>query len=509
MKLTEFVKGLYSTIHTGLIHLFRKRMTTMYPYTQDYPTVDMYAYDPKAGVAVSGWRGRHYLDMSKCTGCQLCYIACENIAEAIEMIPVPGAAHPQNKKSIYPGVDYGRCLPGWTLIMTDRGMIPIEKVQIGDRVLTHSGKFKRVTHLFRRNYTGRIYTFKTYGNTKPLTVTEGHPILVWRNNQLVWLTPEKICNGDYLTRPIIKEEYSEQMVTHTYEIEHEDSQGNYLTLEKKYLKISAQLLRLIGYYVSRGIVEGQNVIFEFKEMKLAEDMINCIEAIFGSQKRYISQEVMKNNFKIKISSPTIASFFSQFGSVEDKRLPAWLMTAAPSLQRDIIESARVDHYDGIIRLETCSGILASQYIFILERLGFATSVEELSKGNLVSYLVTASIQLDDYERYARKSEDMIFVKIKDIQVEDAEKMEVFNLEVEEDNSYVASNVVVHNCVFCGFCVDACPFYALYMTPVTELSELNRSDLWYSPIELSKPPPPNPAPRVNLKIDIERGAHDER
>lgn len=110
MKASQFVKGLIISVSTGFIHLFRRRMTTMYPETQNYPTTSIYAYDPKKGVAVSGWRGRHYLDMTKCTGCQLCYIACENIAQAIEMVPVPGAAHPQNKKSIYPGVDYGRCV---------------------------------------------------------------------------------------------------------------------------------------------------------------------------------------------------------------------------------------------------------------------------------------------------------------------------------------------------------------------------------------------------------------
>jgi NADH-quinone oxidoreductase subunit I len=110
MKPLHFVSGLLNTLRTGTRHFFMHRMTTMYPQTQNYPNTDMYAYDPKKGVAVSGWRGRHYLDMSKCTGCQLCYIACENIAEAIEMVPVPEAAHAQNKKSIYPGVDYGRCV---------------------------------------------------------------------------------------------------------------------------------------------------------------------------------------------------------------------------------------------------------------------------------------------------------------------------------------------------------------------------------------------------------------
>jgi NADH-quinone oxidoreductase subunit I len=110
MKAAQFLKGLAISVWTGTAHLFRHRMTSMYPEIQNYPNTEMYAYDPKKGVGVSGWRGRHYLDMSKCTGCQLCYIACENISEAIEMIPVPEAAHPQNKKSIYPGIDYGRCV---------------------------------------------------------------------------------------------------------------------------------------------------------------------------------------------------------------------------------------------------------------------------------------------------------------------------------------------------------------------------------------------------------------
>ncbi|MEM0075728.1 MAG: hypothetical protein QXV84_05215, partial [Conexivisphaerales archaeon] len=98
MKITEFVKGFMISVNTGIQHLFRKRMTTMYPETQNYPTLDMYAYDPRKGIAVSGWRGRHYLDMTKCTGCQLCYIACENISEAIEMVPLPETNYPQNKK---------------------------------------------------------------------------------------------------------------------------------------------------------------------------------------------------------------------------------------------------------------------------------------------------------------------------------------------------------------------------------------------------------------------------
>ncbi|MCS7143004.1 MAG: 4Fe-4S binding protein [Aigarchaeota archaeon] len=40
------------------------------------------------------------------------------------------------------------------------------------------------------------------------------------------------------------------------------------------------------------------------------------------------------------------------------------------------------------------------------------------------------------------------------------------------------------CVFCGLCVDACPFYALEMSPDVELSALERPGLVYNPISLA-------------------------
>jgi len=84
-------------------------MTLRYPEAVSYPIEGMYSFDPKKGLSSNGWRGLHYLDMEKCTGCQLCALACKNIAEAIEMVPV-NVSYPQNKKEIYPSVDYGRCV---------------------------------------------------------------------------------------------------------------------------------------------------------------------------------------------------------------------------------------------------------------------------------------------------------------------------------------------------------------------------------------------------------------
>jgi Fe-S-cluster-containing hydrogenase component 2 len=43
-------------------------------------------YSCHSGIAYPGTEGRHLLIMEKCTGCSLCDIACQNIAEAITMV---------------------------------------------------------------------------------------------------------------------------------------------------------------------------------------------------------------------------------------------------------------------------------------------------------------------------------------------------------------------------------------------------------------------------------------
>jgi len=43
------------------------------------------------------------------------------------------------------------------------------------------------------------------------------------------------------------------------------------------------------------------------------------------------------------------------------------------------------------------------------------------------------------------------------------------------------------CVFCGFCVDACPFYALFMTNDYELSSFTKEHLIYTPGQLAVKP----------------------
>ncbi|MGC9181633.1 4Fe-4S binding protein [Thermogladius sp.] len=72
------------------------------PSTVQYPYV-------KTEVEAA-YRGRHYADLKKCTGCSLCAIECPADAIAMTQIPAHLEAPKSNPRRVYPKIDYGRCV---------------------------------------------------------------------------------------------------------------------------------------------------------------------------------------------------------------------------------------------------------------------------------------------------------------------------------------------------------------------------------------------------------------
>ncbi len=90
--------------------MFIRRFTLRYPEQKIALQGDGYQYDPKLGVGIAGYRGRHLLHIDKCTGCSLCFMMCKGITQAIKMINLPDKNITVNKRSIFPQIDYSRCV---------------------------------------------------------------------------------------------------------------------------------------------------------------------------------------------------------------------------------------------------------------------------------------------------------------------------------------------------------------------------------------------------------------
>lgn len=81
------VGRLLKPLIVGVRHVFTKPITVKYPFTKlENIQEEHYSYDPKIGVAVPGYRGRHLLYLDRCTGCGACERACQEISEAMSLV---------------------------------------------------------------------------------------------------------------------------------------------------------------------------------------------------------------------------------------------------------------------------------------------------------------------------------------------------------------------------------------------------------------------------------------
>ena len=70
------------------------------------------------------------------------------------------------------------CFVSGTQIDTPDGTKSIEKITVGEYVLTHSGRYKKVYHTQVRPHTGKIYKIRYFGDTSTtIKATDEHPFL--------------------------------------------------------------------------------------------------------------------------------------------------------------------------------------------------------------------------------------------------------------------------------------------------------------------------------------------
>lgn len=91
-------------------------------------------------------------------------------------------------------LDHRTCFPAGTLITTSKGDKPVEQIETGDIVLSHTGQWRRAYEPMSRTYSGAMVTL-TAGNFT-VTCTSDHPVLIEREGKLQWMEARGIRRGD-------------------------------------------------------------------------------------------------------------------------------------------------------------------------------------------------------------------------------------------------------------------------------------------------------------------------
>lgn len=245
----------------------------------------------------------------------------------------------------------------------------------------------------------------------------------------------------------------------------------------RYIFLDANLMRLIGYFTAEGYVVGNannrqlRFAFNENEVEFIEDVKQLVSKIFGYDKTAV-RPTPRRAIEIIVSNHAIAKFFEWLmpkGAV-NKRLPDFVLNQSPENLRQFLIGAL--RGDGSLKdarrvgYKTASPHLAHQIAEVFARLGYLASVQSYEPKNesySTSYYVRIGgeqakrfavefpeLNLDFPENIKHKQdvfadEDYFYVAIRSVEILENQELEVFNLEVEEDHTYIANRVAVHNC----------------------------------------------------------------
>jgi hypothetical protein len=358
------------------------------------------------------------------------------------------------------------CFPAGTLILTSIGLLPIENVRVGDQVLTHRGRWRPVTATMRQ----KADTIIVGGMGHPgLEMTPNHPVWVWpakraglRDDRhqcryLVgaepsWTPAGNLASGEWLWASPTNFGAPPTAIP---------------LVGGRGIDFRLEFWWLVGRWLGDGVVrlrprssEVQIVCGKHEADKLARQL--AIASPVGGRARGGELRWHRRELRTAIAFTTrhdgLANWLhEQFGQhAHGKRLPAWAL-AMPERSRcallDGYVSADGNVTERITRASTVSRELAIGMRLLGESLGHATGLtaghqggDGIIEGRVVhqrpSWIIRWSTR--GLRAHSKTTDLHRWLPIRSV-LPGRTGVEVYNLTVADDESYVAEGIVVHNC----------------------------------------------------------------
>lgn len=401
------------------------------------------------------------------------------------------------------------CFQGDVLVHTLEGVKLLKDVQVGDFVITEDGKFNKVLNTFCYNIEEPMLQIKhLYGTDKyyPTICTLDHKILIYRNNKREWVEAKNINKNDYVCVPKIKFEdkglkkidlndYNDfgYKVDEEY-IYEEYNKGNarYNKKINRYIEVDEVFNQFIGLMYGDGsnnstkecdislainIENHKNIINKNIFLTVAKRLGLTVKEIRKKEKKlsqlYIHSKILNNFVKIELF---------QSKRKEEKRFNyKWFFQSKNMVENIILGLLNSDgsvknSSDYRISFDNTSLSIINAYKLMC-----------LYTEKGVNYLCVRPKWIDKRGYQCRESyklrinpnaiqrkkikedSDYYYLPIKELKMIEKSPTKVYDLEVENNHSYLINNMVVHN--------SAPSFY------ITNLLHLTNIDRLASPIKL--------------------------
>lgn len=361
----------------------------------------------------------------------------------------------------------GDCWHGSTNVtMYDGTVKNIKDVKVGDLVLTHKNRAKKVIRTIEKKFSGDLFTIKLDSHYKELICTNNHELVSYKTDnphEYEWVRADTLCiKKDRLVVP--------------YGIERFECQHVYFN--NKEIEVTKDFAFIIGWYLAEGGISErelkdstpsyQKITFNLgiDEEHVAELLIEKIKKVFGVQAVVQNHKNYQNVILVEIYDVALSTLFKTLmpGNVYDKRVPRCIMLSPKEIKREcLLAWIAGDGHDTGRCLSGCSvsNEMIEDFYHISIALGISPKYKVVPKqphqnadAKILYWNKCARARLlnnDFTERDGRvRFCNMGLLKeIESITKEKVEDYPVYCLEVEGDNSFIANGCVSKNCVSWG------------------------------------------------------------
>jgi len=393
----------------------------------------------------------------------------------------------------------GEKIKGSSLItMADGSVKPIAEIEIGDIVLTHLGNKKKVinkfikpTNVVKEEHL-KVYKISVVGLPESLIISGKHPILHTSLDNIKCDTPS--CNNKKIRILPRRKQCSNCRKIHNRDISPEFIETNNIKINDIVYSpfnsdeednFNSELCYIMGFWLAEGCYckskkDYDGIKFTSYDKKFIDDNLSpLLKKCFGfSGTTYVSRNSNKCDHLLrskKRNGHKIAEFFMEHCGEysKEKQLSETIMSLPIELQKHLLAGfidgdGCIDQSNGHIIISTSSKNLANQFTLMLRRLGIHPTCSKINAKDNISdkyrikivanesykfktYLKTNKNDLLRETKWCSpnsslyKNWQMLSIKkVEDITNKFNENF-MYDIEVEDDHSYVANGVAVHNC----------------------------------------------------------------
>lgn len=395
------------------------------------------------------------------------------------------------------------CLCPDTKIYTNQGILNIQDVKENYKVITHKGRYRNINKVITKNFKGTMTKIQITGysnDTNDYKFVDNHELYVKRNGNWQWIGCESLEVGDIVGEPILNGDSTESDITLTIC----EKTTNSLEYNKKQIKSSCELQRLIGYFLGDGSINTSEgcIQFDFRndEKENIYDVQKLLKDIFEKNSSLTCHG--ENCTRIKCYSKGLTNYFSNHFYDENKvKFYPWSLSK-------LSENECLNLLIGLIRSD--GSIFEDQLTFgntntnliilakqCFSRINIPASINwrEPRKGGIGKdgkeivgkkneWIVSSAgkkVSMSLVEKFenvnSNKVLNRMFIedgfccgRIQKIEKEEYDGI-VYDLQVEEDHSFSGPFLTIHNCG--GGMVNVC--FAMYGNPIFQFAIVNSGD----------------------------------